>query len=76
MPGRENRRNKKIIRFSKATLKDMLRHRKVFHVIFDSFLFTLLNTGGHERQQLHSKEGVRMELKRVGREETVLTFNL
>jgi len=45
-------------------------------VIFDSFLFMLLNAGGHERQKWHTKAGVRTELKRVGREETVLAFNL
>ena len=76
MPGRENRCNKKMTNYSKATLKDKLRHRKAFHVIFDSLLFTLVNGDGHERQQLHNKEGMRTELKRVGREVTVLTFNL
>lgn len=34
---------KKPTSYSKATLKEKLRHTKVFHVIFDFFLFTLLN---------------------------------
>lgn len=73
----ENCCNKKIMAYSKATLKDKLRHRKVFRVTFEhSFLFTLLNAGGRERQQLNNKEDTRTELKRVGRKETVLTFNL
>lgn len=50
---------------------------KIFHVMFQhSFLFTLLNAGRHERQQLHNKEGMRTELKRTVREETVLTHDL
>lgn len=63
LPGRENRCNKKPTSYCKATLKDKLRYRKAFHMIFDSFLFALLNAGGHEGEQLHGKEGVRTELR-------------
>lgn len=47
---RKQMQQEKITSYSKATLKDKLRDRRVFHVTFEhSFLFTLLNAGGHER---------------------------
>lgn len=53
----------------KQHFKDKLRHREVLHVIFDFFSLSCL-------MQLHSKEGMRIEVKTVGGKETVFAFNL
>lgn len=68
-------------RKSESVLKQHCRtgwdREKIFHVMFQlPLLFTLLNAGRRERRQLHNKEGMRTELKRTVREETVLTHNL
>lgn len=67
---------KKHTSYPKATLKDKLRYRKAFHMIFDSFLFALLHAGGHDGEQLHGKEGVWTELKREEGEKKLLLHSI